>query len=594
MVRLFLVLIVVVVCRTSALAQPLNFGNWKDEQEKRQAELASYLQEKEVAFHWFADFPFGTDDGTPYLILRSLPLLAPNEWGEGKDFLSVVGLFRDERQQDYPLARGVGWSGMGRKASIKNPDFASFSCGACHIGRVRKDDGNILYLDGGINSEFNLVAYRARVKRTLDRVLATANSPEDQLAVAKKAILDVIDEANKKDPNFFYGGYKFGQHFDANYEKEQIRLFKEKADSLIPKFLARMNLEVASLSELIKKNYPGLESQMMHGFGGMADATGVSSSFGFVVARDVMKDTEVTPESRLPPAPGLTDFMAVWEQGKRKVCWNSDKTKLIDGGGQWNGNIPLPVYRNLAAELTMGFGPATDVRIAEFGQQLLEDLPAPVYPFEVNLELAKKGKELFESNCADCHRPHNGRVYKNIGTDLSRARVVSPSIAAIARAGFTKIGHPERTIQLPPSGAQVKPFASYDGVSLADKPELSMRDPAECEGYNALPLGGIWAQAPYLHSGSVPTLYHLLVPNSRPNVFVKSRLEYDKELVGFQWKPRENETQSKGYEFDTRIFPTLSNRGHDRNIFDSGKVYKLDWSDNLDGAKALIEYMKTF
>src|ERR1700694_4819378 len=53
--------------------------------------------------------------------------------------------------------------------------------------------------------------------------------------------------------------------------------------------------------------------------------------------------------------------------------------------------------------------------------------------------------------------------------------------------------------------------------------------------YNALPLGGVWAQAPYLHNGSVPTLYHLLVPSERPTVFMKGRLDYDKKLVGYAW-----------------------------------------------------------
>ena len=36
-------------------------------------------------------------------------------------------------------------------------DFAALSCGACHVGRVRLDDGGIRYLDGGVNTQFNLV-----------------------------------------------------------------------------------------------------------------------------------------------------------------------------------------------------------------------------------------------------------------------------------------------------------------------------------------------------------------------------------------------------------------------------------------------------
>jgi processive rubber oxygenase RoxA-like protein len=39
-------------------------------------------------------------------------------------------------------------------------------------------------------------------------------------------------------------------------------------------------------------------------------------------------------------------------------------------------------------------------------------------------------------------------------------------------------------------------------------------------GYAATPLTGVWANYPYLHNGSVPTLYHLLGPASeRPAIF---------------------------------------------------------------------------
>ena len=47
------------------------------------------------------------------------------------------------------------------------------------------------------------------------------------------------------------------------------------------------------------------------------------------------------------------------------------------------------------------------------------------------------------------------------------------------------------------------------------------------------PLDGIWATAPYLHNGSVPTLYHMLFPEERPNVWrVKDYSAYDHERGG--------------------------------------------------------------
>jgi hypothetical protein len=120
-----------------------------------------------------------------------------------------------------------------------------------------------------------------------------------------------------------------------------------------------------------------------------------------------------------------------------------------------------------------------------------------------------------------------------------------------------------------------------------------MLPPRVHNGYNALPLPGLWAQAPYLHNGSVPTLYHMLVPSERPAIFVKSRLDFDKQNVGFNWQQETWDDKSEGYLYDTAASPATSNAGHDHDIIQNGKTYKLDWSSDKAGAWALIEYLKT-
>ena len=53
--------------------------------------------------------------------------------------------------------------------------------------------------------------------------------------------------------------------------------------------------------------------------------------------------------------------------------------------------------------------------------------------------------------------------------------------------------------------------------------------------YKARPLNGIWATAPYLHNGSVPTLYHLLKPvGERPKSFSVGSRKFDPDKVGFR------------------------------------------------------------
>jgi hypothetical protein len=47
-------------------------------------------------------------------------------------------------------------------------------------------------------------------------------------------------------------------------------------------------------------------------------------------------------------------------------------------------------------------------------------------------------------------------------------------------------------------------------------PDTTANPVASLSAYKARPLNGIWATAPYLHNGSVPTLYDLLLPKKRP------------------------------------------------------------------------------
>lgn len=574
-----------------ALAQAtLSDGEWRAEQAKRLKAFDAYISRKPIAYRWFADFPFSQKDGVPFIILKLLPKLAPEEWGSANNFLDVAGLFLDERDPTYPIARGFGWTGLAREDPNGGVDYAGMSCSACHIGRVRLDDGSLRYLDGGVNAQFNLVQYRVRVINTIRKITTGAATLDEKVERATQAILSALDKIHAEDRNYFYKNYTFaGRRFDAAYEARQIELFKQDAAAIVGKYLARAGLEFFSLLDLIYKNYKGGEEQMAQGFGGMADATGLSASMAYAAAE--ARGGSPNPKTDLPPTPGIADVMAVWEQSKRLPRWSADHTQLVDGGGQWNGDIPIPIFRSLAAELTLEFGPDIDLRVAAFSEDLLRDLPAAVYPFPVDLTLAKKGAALFDENCAPCHRPHNGKVY-DLGADLGRARAVSETIAKNARDNFAKICPPTKIIEMPPSGDRIAPCAKFEGVSLENHADLFIADSKKHEGYNALPLDGAWAQAPYLHNGSVPTLYHLLVPRERPAAFVKGRLDYDKKLVGFSWEPAKMLSR-EGYRFDTTGFPALSNKGHDKDVVDEGKTLKLDWSDDVAGAMAIVEYLKT-
>lgn len=81
------------------------------------------------------------------------------------------------------------------------------------------------------------------------------------------------------------------------------------------------------------------------------------------------------------------------------------------------------------------------------------------------------------------------------------------------------------------------------------KPDTTANPYDSLLSYKARSLNGIWATAPYLHNGSVPTMYDLLLPKKqpgdadegeyRPDDFMVGSREYDPVKMGFR---------SEGYE----------------------------------------------
>ena len=99
----------------------------------------------------------------------------------------------------------------------------------------------------------------------------------------------------------------------------------------------------------------------------------------------------------------------------------------------------------------------------------------------------------------------------------------------------------------------------------------------ELTAYKTGPLAGIWATAPYLHNGSVPSLYQLLLPSKdRVKVFHVGSREFDPKDVGFESGPSPG-----AFEFRVDV-PGNSNSGH-------------EYGTNLSDPErwALVEYLKT-
>ena len=128
-------------------------------------------------------------------------------------------------------------------------------------------------------------------------------------------------------------------------------------------------------------------------------------------------------------------------------------------------------------------------------------------------------------------------------------------------------------------------------------PDTTANPYASLVSYKARSLNGIWATAPYLHNGSVPTLYDLLLPKKkkgdskkgeyRPDEFVVGSREFDAKLVGLK------SSGYKGSKFTTMRVGD-KNTGHE---YAAGRTAQNDGTTlpalNEKQRWELIEFLKT-
>lgn len=197
-------------------------------------------------------------------------------------------------------------------------------------------------------------------------------------------------------------------------------------------------------------------------------------------------------------------------------------------------------------------------------QAFIETLEPPSYPYDINAKLAEEGRLAFNKNCMKCHGRYDDEAsYPNksipldeIGTDPVRFTSIARDRRESSNAGWLQ----------------------YYGEHPLD---------LESEGYIAQPLDGIWATAPYLHNGAIPTLYHLFNMDERPAIWKREDLGYDQERVGLQVAefdavPEGLNSRERRMYYNTAVSGS-SNAGHpfpDDTLSDDEKV-------------AVMEYLKT-
>ena len=278
----------------------------------------------------------------------------------------------------------------------------------------------------------------------------------------------------------------------------------------------------------------------------------------------------------------------------------------------------------------------------------IKKLRSPVWPEDklgnIDKDKSARGKIIFKNYCQACHGNINRsdpqrRItahissIKNIGTD--------PTMAAnsISRSGYTGllqgsyVDIPVGKILLQETApvALMVTIATENILKTADfdsnifvrwsdwiydmffvlienpvedtlkkgdyTPDTTVNPFASLLSYKARSLNGIWATAPYLHNGSVPTLYDLLLPKKkedsaetgeyRPDIFIVGSRIFESKKVGFKSEDYD------GFVFDTN-HKGNHNTGHEyaagNTALPNGKkMPPLNETQRYD----LVEYLKT-
>jgi hypothetical protein len=195
---------------------------------------------------------------------------------------------------------------------------------------------------------------------------------------------------------------------------------------------------------------------------------------------------------------------------------------------------------------------------------------SPPFPGRIDSTRMRAGESVFTARCARCHGTYDDETPRRlvsfpnrlvpgdvIGTDSARWAMVDSTI--LARLASSAYGRHMTSMH---TGGYVPPI-----------------------------LSGVWATAPYLHNGSVPTIWQLLTPSERPTRFMVGGHALDFAQLGIAGVRWTDDTwrYPAGYVpwsipelVDTRE-PGLSNRGHERQVSGLTRDEKL----------ALIEYLKS-
>lgn len=483
----------------------------------------------------------------PYDWFMNLELADSRRLLSDKSVMQKLGFIPQRPAENNPAGLPAGFS---RDRSDDGTVWVGLTCAACHASLLTFR-GKSIYIDGGPGM-LDFVTFEQMVYSSLESTLTT----KDKLERFAK---------------------KLGQ--TGENQKKLVADLKERV----------------SFFEL---RHTANKTEVPHGYGRV-------DAFGQIFNAVAVEALGLPDNGHPPDAP--VSLPVLWDASHLDlVQWNASAINREPGPLAQNATTALAVYGqvDLTGKRSLGYDSSIRIRNLGYIQNQYYKLQSPVWPTGILGELDKQkiahGEKIYRQNCLSCHqlidRSDPDRKVKvgivpleEIGTDPKMAENFTGSRSKTGVLEGTKsfvlfgepFGESAQTIELvlnAVAGSMLDQLLASIAAIIQESEDVYGADMNfKRNAYKARPLNGVWASAPYLHNGSVPTLYDVLLPaDERPKTFYVGSRELDIVKVGL----RSDYTENASF-FDTTLTGN-SNTGHE---FGAALTDEERW--------ALVEYLKT-
>ena len=573
-------------------------------------------QEKETYYHLSQGAEI-----LPWILFTAVEVADPNSTKPFAENLARYGLLPDHMRAD---GLPVGLT-RASNASTFGMEFVGITCAACHVSELNYQ-GKTVRVDGAPNM-FNLQLFYSEA---IDGLLASVSDTGKLWRTLKRlgrqdfARYSIAAPFVRPVTLVYYGTEALLHRDEASARLELvdvIRTAKERRDPAHPTSgFGRLDAFDGTRNFLLTR----LRKSGSGSFNvNLSNMVKLDAPVKFPFLWSLKANAPSTDQSPAPYAWGFKDYD--WFE------WTINTNTVMERNISETLGAGATVVLDPDAKNSL-FDNSIPIRNLHALELLSYKLDPPRWPQAfgaINTELAAKGQALFQSNCANCHEYG---VEQRTATGLIKLRGFSPDVTGtdttaalriscpVSDIGFLNTPRKSFTMQQSEflgacNGVKAgAPFDSYRfsavvqavvdsikhnayaaaGVTLGEQQQMedvarrqavNWRDTlldsnAPYGPYAARPLYGIWAAAPYLHNGSVPTLYDLLLPpDQRPKQFALGNRTYDPAKLGFVVETDCNRQ-------DCLVDTTLVGSGAGGHLWGT----ELAEPDRL----ALLEYLKTY